>query len=216
MRNTNAFCRFYLYAVLLTSLGCQHVPQTHKEPIKVLTDAKRREIKEILIKIYDDDQEYRSQAMLAINQYGIRSERVRDLAKKINNVDSINIPIVKSIIKKYGWLGSKDIGEKANSALYLVIQHAQKEDRAFFLPIMRNAAKNNSAGNKDLASLEDRVALDQGGQQIYGTQLGLNEKTKKYYLFPLKDPENVDLRRSRMGMIPIREYLRQWANGSVT
>lgn len=181
-----------------------------KEPIEVLTDAKRRELKDILIKIYDDDQEYRSQAMLAINQYGIRSERVRDLAKKINNVDSINIPIVKSIIKKYGWLGSKDIGKKANSALYLVVQHTEKEDRAFFLPIMRNAAKSNSASKKDLANLEDRVALDQGGQQIYGTQLRLNEKTKKYYLFPLKDPENVDLRRSKMGMIPIREYLRQW------
>jgi len=61
VRNTNAFCRFYVYAVLLTSLGCQHVPQTHKEPIEVLTDAKRRELKDILIKIYDDDQEYRSQ-----------------------------------------------------------------------------------------------------------------------------------------------------------
>ena len=210
MRNSNAFSKLYIYAVLLTNLGCRQVPQTHKKPIAVLTDAKRRELKGILIKIYDDDQEYRSQAMLAIKQYGLRSERVRDLAKKINNVDSINIPVVKSIIKKYGWLGSKDIGEKANSALYLVMQHAAKEDRAFFLPIMRNAAKSNSASKKDLASLEDRVALDQGGQQVYGTQLGLNEKTRKYYLFPLKDPENVDLRRSKMGLIPIREYLRQW------
>ncbi|RZJ88279.1 MAG: hypothetical protein EOO20_14050 [Chryseobacterium sp.] len=210
MRHVNVLFGFCVMALLLTSVGCHDVSQPRKQPAIILTDAKKTALKDILIKVYDSDQKYRAQAMLASNQHGLKSKEVSVLAKKIDSIDYVNLPVVKKIIKTYGWLGSKDIGEKANAAIYLVIQHADQKDRASFLPIMRNAVKSNSASKQDLANLEDRVALDQGRAQIYGTQLGMNEKTGKYYLFPLKDPEHVDLRRSKMGMIPIKEYLKQW------
>ena len=210
MRNVNALFGFCVLALLLTSIGCQEESQSREAPGVNLTDEKRTALKDILIKAYDSDQKYRAQAMLAINQHGLKSKEVSVLARKIDSIDSVNVPVIKTIIKTYGWLGSKDIGEKANAAIYLVIQHADQKDRAYFLPIMRKAVKSNSASKQDLANLEDRVALDQGREQIYGTQLGMNEKTGKYYLFPLKDPEHVDLRRSEMGMIPIEEYLNQW------
>ena len=201
---------FYLFAVFLTSFGCQHLSKPNNSTFKSLSNAEKIELKNVLINIYDQDQGYRAQAMLAFNQFGLRSEQVRKLAEKLNNIDSIHLIVVKSIIKKHGWLGSKVVGEKANSALYLVIQHSQKDDRAFFLPIMRKATQNNSAKKQDLAHLEDRVANDQGRKQLYGTQIGFDEKTKKYFLFPLENPDSVDVRRSKMGLIPIRAYLSQW------
>jgi hypothetical protein len=76
--------------------------------------------------------------------------------------------------------------------------------------MMRAAVQDKKASSKDLALLEDRTALNQGKKQIYGSQLGRDDKTKKYYLLPLEDPGNVDKRRAKMGLIPIAEYLRQW------
>jgi hypothetical protein len=200
----------YLFAVFFVGFSCNFGSNSHDQPLKKLSDAERRKLQDVLANIYDQDQEYRAQAMSAINQFGLRSKQVIVIAKKIEGIDSQNIAVVKSILKKYGWLGSKEVGEKASSAFYLVIQHASKNDRAFFLPIMKRAAHKNLARMQDLAHLEDRVALDQGRKQIYGTQLGLNESTKKYYLFPLKNPQTVDQRRSKMELIPIREFLSEW------
>lgn len=61
-----------------------------------------------------------------------------------------------------------------------------------------------------MAKLEDRVAIHQGKKQLYGTQIGMDERTGKYYLLPLEDPDNVDNRREKMGLGPIAAYLSQW------
>ncbi|MBU2266481.1 MAG: hypothetical protein KKB15_00015 [Bacteroidetes bacterium] len=46
-----------------------------------------------------------------------------------------------------------------------------------------------------MAKLEDRVAVDQG-HKTYGTQVGMDEKTEKYYVFPIENPKEVDKRRA--------------------
>lgn len=75
---------------------------------------------------------------------------------------------------------------------------------------MRKAVEHGAAAKKDLSLLEDRVAIEQGREQIYGTQIGLNDKTNKYYLLPLKNPNGVNKRRAQMGLSPISTYLSQW------
>jgi hypothetical protein len=54
------------------------------------------------------------------------------------------------------------------------------------------------------------VALRKGGKQIYGSQIGTYPKTGEYYLLPLSDPDNVDKRRSEVGLGPLQEYLSRW------
>src|SRR5690606_37516792 len=107
----------------------------------------------------------------AIEEHGIKSEQVRELGRKIAQKDSSNVAAVKSIVTKYGWLGSEVVGEKGNAALFLVIQHSDDETRESFLPIIRNALKNNAVSPQNLAKLEDRVAIHQGNKQLYGTQI---------------------------------------------
>lgn len=124
--------------------------------------------------------------------------------------DSLNILVVKDIISKYGWISSKIVGEKANSALFLAIQHSSDADREYFLPLMRLAVKNNAASTKDLALLEDRVAINDGRKQIYGTQIGFDDKTNKYYVLPIDNPKKVDERRANVGLPSMASYLSQW------
>jgi hypothetical protein len=91
--------------------------------------------------------------------------------------------------------------------LYRIIQHSDIKTQEHYLPLMREAVKNKKATSSDLASLEDRVALRQGGKQIYGTQIGYDSKTLKYYVSPLEDPDNVDKRRAEAGLKPLSEVL---------
>jgi hypothetical protein len=75
---------------------------------------------------------------------------------------------------------------------------------------MREAVKKGNALAKDLALLEDRVALGEGQKQIYGSQLETDYLTNLIVLSPMIDPENVDNRRSKVGLNPIAEYLKLW------
>ena len=121
--------------------------------------------------------------------------------------DSVNLLKVMNIIDRYGWLGPTAIGDDGNATLFIVIQHADLKIQQKYLPLIRDAVKKGSASTKNLAFLEDRVALREGKNQIYGTQLFENLKTNKHYVLPLEDPYHVDERRARMGLEPMSSYL---------
>lgn len=78
-----------MYAVLITVLGCYDVSERGDRALRPLSTAEKQELKNILINVYDKDQEYRAQAIAAINQYGLRSEQVRTLAEKINDIHCV-------------------------------------------------------------------------------------------------------------------------------
>jgi len=152
--------------------------------------------------IYQDDQKYRKQLSEIKGK-----EEVREQWEIINHYDSINLVKVKKILDERGWLGTDIVGFYGNLTLFLVIQHADIETQEKYLPMMREAVKNGNAMARDLALLEDRVALRKGEKQIYGSQIFQNIETGEYYVEPLIDPDNVDKRRAEVGLPPIQDYL---------
>jgi hypothetical protein len=160
----------------------------------------------ILDSIYQEDQKYRNQLDELEKKFGGESDEVKSLWKIIDEKDSLNQIIVKNILDEKGWLGVDIVGEKGNSTLFLVIQHADLPTQEKYLPMMRQAVKEGNAFAKDLAYLEDRVALAKGEKQIYGTQVERNKETGEYYAPSLIDPENVDKRRAEVGLFPLAIY----------
>ena len=132
------------------------------------------------------------------------------LWKVIRNKDSINQIKVIAILDKYGWLGPEIIGDDGNTTLFMVIQHADQVIQEKYLPMMRGAVKNGKAKARSLALLEDRVALEQGNKQIYGSQVAWNMLKNEYTVLPLYDPDNVDKRRAEVGLQPLAIYLSNW------
>lgn len=157
--------------------------------------------------IYATDQQYRSEMEAVQGKYGGKSPEMRKLLGKMHIADSINEMKVVSILDKYGWPGAEVVGKKGSSAIFLVIQHAEPATQEKYLPVMRTAVKDKKASAADLALLEDRVALRQGKQQQYGSQIGWNMETNEYYVLPLADPDQVDERRAKMGLEPMAAYL---------
>jgi hypothetical protein len=164
----------------------------------------------LLDSIYEEDQQCRVQSIELEKKYGWDSKEVKNLWKIISKKDSSNLVVVKSILDKYGWLGTDVVGGKGNQALFLVIQHSNRATQERYLPMMREAVKNGKAQGTSLALLEDRVALAQGKRQIYGSQVAQDPVTHTYYVRPLEDPDHVDKRRAEVGLGPIAEYVSNW------
>jgi hypothetical protein len=160
--------------------------------------------------IMREDQDYRLKIDRVEKIYGSHSSKVTLLWKTIQEKDSINLIKVKAILDKYGWLGPDVVGQEGASAIFLVIQHSDKQTQVQYVPMMREAVKNGKASPSSLALLEDRLALRQGKKQIYGSQIGFDPKTDVGYIFPLEDPDNVDKRRKEVGLGLLSDYVKRW------
>ena len=164
----------------------------------------------ILDSIFTEDQKYRLQIGEIEKKFGSQSKEMQAHWKTIEEKDAANLVKVKAMLDQYGWLGPDIIGKQGSSTLFLVIQHSDQETQEKYLPVMREAVKNGKASSRSLALLVDRVALGQGKKQIYGSQISMDMKTQLHYVRPLEDPDNVDKRRSEVGLEPLAYYVKPW------
>jgi hypothetical protein len=162
-----------------------------------------------LLAIFDDDQNIRNQYLTLAKKVGFKNPKVDSISKIMRHTDSVDLIKVKRILDEKGWVGKDKVGE-ANTTLFLVIQHSDLKTQESYLPMMRDAVKKRHASANELALLEDRVSLRQGKKQVYGSQIYRNEKTNKYYVAPLDDPDNVDKRREKVGLGPMADYVAGW------
>jgi len=168
----------------------------------------KKDLKTQLESIYISDQKPRQGVTKIIEKYGYDSPQMDSLNRKITQTDSINLLKIKQIIDVNGWLGISEVGEMANQALFLVIQHADLANREKYFPLMEKSVQQKESNSRDLALLEDRILIDKGQKQKYGTQLKIKTGTQnEYELYPIEDERNVDKRRKKVGLEPLRKYL---------
>lgn len=124
------------------------------------------------------------------------------------NGDADRAARLAEIIDAHGWPSSDLVGEDGASAAWLIAQHADF-DVAFqqrALGLMADAVAAGRADASELAFLEDRVAVNTGAEQTYGTQIrcrgGVAEPAT-----PISDPGEVDQRRAGVGLEPLADYL---------
>ena len=163
-----------------------------------------------LLTIYDEDQKYRKQIHETLKKFSDDSKEMQDLWKMTLHNDSINLLKVKKILDEKGWVGKDKVGAQANSVFFLVIQHSDLETQKKYLPMMREAVTKGNASASSLALLIDRIEIREGRKQIYGSQIGTKPSTKTQYVLPLIDPDNVDKRRSEVGLASISDYVKNW------
>ncbi len=164
----------------------------------------------MLDSIYREDQKHRLLITETRNKYGAKSLEMKELWSSIVETDQSNLKVVRHSLDNFGWLSDEEAGVNGNLAQFLVIQHADVEVRTHYLPLMREAVKNDNARLIDLALVEDRTALDQKKPQIYGSQISRDPFTNEYYVSPLINPDSVDVRRGKVGLQPLKDYLNHW------
>lgn len=164
-----------------------------------------------LDEIYFEDQSTRNQIRSKEEKYGRGSKEMDAFWQTILKKDSINLIKVSKILEERGWPDKSIIGKRGTSTLFLVIQHADHETKEKYLPMIQEAVKSANLPKRQYAMFYDRLVLNRGERQVYGTQLAMNDETKEPYILPLSDPENVDKRRKEMGLNTMQENMNRWS-----
>jgi hypothetical protein len=122
------------------------------------------------------------------------------------DVDVENTKRMKEIVKQIGWPTLSLVGEEVSSDAWLLVQHAD-HDVAFQMRCLElmKAADEGDVEKHDIAYLEDRIRVNQGRGQIYGTQF--RQENQQHIPQPIEDEMNVDVRRAEMGMGPLSEQI---------
>ena len=68
---------------------------------------------------------------------------------------------------------------------------------------MKKLSKNGDLSKEQYALMKDRILMDEGKPQIFGSQI------KNGKLYDLEEPETVNERRREMGLEPIEDYLKR-------
>lgn len=124
-------------------------------------------------------------------------------------------PVLEDIVKRYGYPGFRQVGEKSANNFWLLVQHADAHS-AFqqqILRLMLAEVRSKNASPMNYAYLADRVAVNSGQPEEYGTQVvyegpGLGKAVPK----SLRDPKNANKRRASIGMEPLEQYLEMMTN----
>lgn len=86
--------------------------------------------------------------------------------------------LLEKVFNKHGFPGFDLIGQKGSNNFWLMVQHCDKwpEFQQKILNAMKPEVLKKNADAKDFAYLTDRVNINTGKKQIYGTQLTYDTK----------------------------------------
>ncbi len=156
------------------------------------------------------DQKYR-QVLTMLAQPGKRDSVAKSLSLNVNEatmhffklqnqIDSSNLIFIEAVFATYGYPGKSLVGVPTNESAWNIVQHTGKINQ--YLPIIKQAAESKELPFYLYAMMLDRHLLNKGEEQIYGTQ-AMTKKLKngktESFIWPVKDPVNVNLLRKDAG-----------------
>ena len=169
-------------------------------------------LKNELLDIYKSDQLYRAE-MAKVKPTDIK---IVELVHKQDSLDAINVKRVVGVLDSMGYPKRHDFGDSAGLATFFVIQHADIKYQEKYLPLFEQAAKDNQLEWKNVVYMIDRVRLEKGQKQLYGTQIQpvkdavTGYLTDKAVIAPIEDEASVDERRAKVGLGTIEQEAKEF------
>lgn len=157
-----------------------------------------KQIAEQIIELFKVDQDVRKQQNKSESDY-----------KRWKEIDIANAKTLKNIIAEIGWPTISKVGSEASHDAWLIAQHADHdvEFQKKCLELMR-AEPENEVSEQDIAYLHDRICVNEGKPQFFGTQFYTNENGA-YGPRPIEQIETVDERREKIGLQSLEEYKKE-------
>jgi hypothetical protein len=161
--------------------------------------------------IKKDDQIYRNELEgMGEAQFDKKNIGAQKLWALQNSLDSLNQVKIEAIIAQKGYPGRNMVGTPYEETAFYVIQHSNENMMLKYLPMLEKASKEKQVDAELWALLLDRCNMTQGIKQVYGTQLVFNKETQKLELYQVENMKEVDIRRKSIGMVPLRDYLKEF------
>lgn len=136
----------------------------------------------------------------------MRKKNLADDTYWDHSIDRNNTARMKEIVQQIGWPCASKVGKDGALAAWLLVQHVE-QDIPFqieCLALMKVYYLNsNEVQREHIALLEDRILVNSGQRQRYGTQF--DGSKKNLVPRPIEDEQNVDLRRAEMGLGTLKD-----------
>ena len=131
------------------------------------------------------------------------------ISRNISLTDSLNYFLLKGIIDKYGFPNYDIVGQEGSNNFWLLVQHQDRNPtfQDSVLVKMKIQVDANKASIRNYAYLVDRVKVNTGQKQVYGTQMKLNSEQSSYIPKSVIDPDKLNERRASVGLGTIESYI---------
>ncbi len=134
------------------------------------------------------------------------------IAQMKQDIASDNFKKMDSLIGQYGWPTYSMVGKLSADAPLLIINHHESDEvRKKYLNKIKNACMTKEGSCIEYAKIQDRILVNSNQLQIYGMQFRYNDK-RVLEPFPTENPEFVDQRRLKIGLEPLKDYLKRKIN----
>ena len=185
--------RGLVVSLLIFLVACQTSPPTIEESSIVRHSELLRQK---LLGMRERDQAVRA---------GFSSTMSEETMAAIMAVDQEHLGRLQEIIRHYGWPGRSLVSVDGSEAAWLLVQHTTLPFMNRCLPLLQEAVGAGEAEPRHYAYLYDRVQVQEGNLQKFGTQYkfsseGVLERE------PLANPDSVDQRRAALGLPTMKEY----------
>ena len=170
------------------------------------TAEKKKEFSENLKQLAEIDQ---IAANMPAGKYKLLSHEQWDAFK--DSVFTAHKVILEGLFNKYGFIGYDKAGKEGSGYFWLMVQHCDKfpDFQRKVLEEMDEAVKKGNANPENYAYLYDRVKINAGEKQKFGTQVTY-EVDKAGRAIPkigLDDSLHVDSLRKQYNLEPLIDYL---------
>lgn len=174
----------------------------------IADEIKRIEISAEIAEMVGPDQALRFGGNIA-HKKGLKWEKISshpDFQRKLARIDSENAKRMKVIVRQIGWPTISEYGEYTARNAWLLVQHmdADVEFQEKVLSMMKDLLSKNEVIRPDYALLYDRVQVNSGKLQLYGSQGEC--KGNEWQPKPVQSPDQLDERRKEMGLPTMEEY----------
>jgi len=112
---------------------------------------------------------------------------------------------MREILDAHGWPDAAMVGVDGAQAAWLLVQHGDADLQEQALALMRSSADAGVTA-ADIAMLTDRILVERGQPQLYGTQFQFLDGN--LVQDAVDDPDSVEARRAEVGLPPMDEYVR--------
>ncbi|SIN66157.1 DUF6624 domain-containing protein [Algoriphagus halophilus] len=162
-----------------------------------------------LDEIYQKDQEVRKELMALLGKYQETGEggiKLLLLSRKMERIDKGNQDYVLRLLEKCGW--NNKLPKSSHETIFLVLQHADAPVIEKYISWVKEKVELEILKPDDYATMLDRKLMNENKLQLYGTQTLALENSNTTYVWPVQNPDSLNLRRKSVGLPDMDTYFK--------
>lgn len=194
------FATALLITLLIGFSGLCHAQEQTTLALETLDSLRNR-----LEILFQKDQTFRRIYTQAEEVLGAESFEMEYFWEIVEGQDRVLEAELSEILEKYGWLGISQVGRRANTAQWAIVQHSKHEFKQKYAPLMKASVLAGESQALQYARLIDWMKINNNEKQIYGTATRRDEEGNLVF-HELEDREKVNMYRKEIGLVTIEEY----------